>query len=195
MTKEMIVNYIINSNLINDAIKNIHKKNGYSIIFDDFKSFFHLQILEMKDEKLINAYNGGYIDWLCVKMLNNSTFPSSPLYRTYNTGVLYEENRNRNSNLEYSINLSYKEENRFVDNYEEDNYEEQMELLNKTLNKIYPKKDFIGSSDWYHYFLFNKYWIEDLTYKQIEAETKINYQSVRFSVMETLKQIKKEIKL
>lgn len=61
------------------------------------------------------------------------------------------------------------------------------------INKWFDKKEKEDKVWWYHRTLFEKYIYEDMTYRQIEKETKINHASIYNSIKQTIKLIGEEV--
>lgn len=88
MNKEQIINYIISNNIVENQLKFICNDSNY---FDDILQEIYLIILEYDEQKLINAYEHGYINAfissICRKMYNSKT---SKFYYKYKR---YDKNR------------------------------------------------------------------------------------------------------
>lgn len=161
------IDYIINSQRINLCINKI----SHPSLRDDFRQHFYQQILEMNPIKLTNAYTNGYLDYLCIRIINNQYNSKSSSFFKH-----YKSNFNRPHDDIDSINdLPYLEDNHSTI----DVMEEIMELLK--------------GRHYYHSHLWKMYYLKEMTYKQIEKETQINFQSVRKSVIKTNKWLHKKL--
>ena len=170
-----IFEYILISEKINDCIARIPSKYR-----DDFKQHFYVQMLEMKEDKVLNAYSNGYLDWLCIRVItnqyNSNTSSFYNLYRDYNkptTGYIQFEDVNESDIV-----------------YVNDNLEKQGEDLNKFKNI----EKLLNDRHFYHKQLWYMYYIEEMSYRDIEKQTGINFQSVRSSVLKTNEYIKNNFK-
>jgi len=195
MNRNNVINYIINSYPINEAIYKIYYKDKSKIYIDtvdDFKNHFYIQIYEMKEDKLIKAYKEGYLDYLCVRILSNQNKNTSSFFKSYRTGIGWTDNKEM-INSEHLNNLNTSEQFEF-------STDSKLSAIEEAIKEIYPMRECIGSNDWYHYTLYKLYYYgtEDengnlsgtLTYKKIEEITNINYLTVRTSVMATTEKIK-----
>ena len=133
---------------------------------EDFKSFIIDNLLD-KPDKLIKAYEEGWVDFYIWRIIANQYYSTtSPWYRKY----LIKEN--------VMIDVAEGEPEVSID-------EESV------LNQI---KSILNRQHWYNRTLFEMYYFEKLTYKKIEEKTGINYISVRRTVMKTLENVKTQIK-
>jgi hypothetical protein len=175
--REKIIEYIIESPRITQAIRNICP----GILHDDFQSHFYLQILTMKPEKLIKAYESGYLDFLCIRIMTNQfNSKSSSFFKIYKGSQAIEI-------IDWDTALRY-------NNIPDDEYIETKEYkLEDVIKDVLPKHKHIGTGDWYDYELYNLYFYKNLTYQKIEKMTGINFRSVSLSVRKTVKKIKEYI--
>lgn len=193
MTKNDIVVYIMRSDLINSAINNICPPK----FRDDFKSHFYLQLLEMKETKLQRAWNGGWLDWLCVRILSNQmNSNTSSFWKIYRNGGFAGEkkvysqaelNEFREAHKDEWRPLSYEGYFTLIDDGEENI--ERLELIEFRRSMIIDK---LNGRHFYHRHLFLLH-LDGMTYRQIEKETGISYQSVRLSIIATTDWLKKGI--
>ena len=134
---------------------------------EDFKSFIMDNLLD-KPEKLVKAYNEGFIDYYIWRIISNQYYStSSPWYRKFT--------------IKDNIMVDIPEDEPEVSIDEE-----------SVLNQI---KNILNRTHWYNRVLFEMYYFEKLTYQKIQEKTGINYISVRRTVMKTLEDIKKQIKV
>jgi hypothetical protein len=174
MTQNEILLQIINDKDIQSIISKIAPKND----IDSFRQTFYEQVIHLSPKKLNDAISKNYLKYLLIKILDNQANHSSPYYKeTHNLGLpksitTYE--------LFDSINLLCPEEY----NIEEDKlYEDRLIIVDEYLKTIH----------WYHKTLFNLY-REGNSYKEISALTEIDYQSVRLSILKTIRGLKEYIK-
>ena len=150
-----------------DTVKNMFLKVK-SKDRDEFKSFI-LDILIDNCDKLTLAYKEGWIDYYIWRIISNQYYSNtSPWYRKHVVKDYFQTD--------------------IPDMIDEEENEIDTE---KVIEKI---KEILKRKHWYDATLFNLYYFENMTYKQIEEATKINYIAVRRSVMKTLDDVKKQIK-
>lgn len=136
---------------------------------DEFKSFI-LDILIDNLEKFCLSYREGWIDYYIWRIISNQYYSNtSPWYRKH---VIKDYS---------SIEIP--------DIFDEDEDEVDTELV---VEKV---KDIIKRQHWYNRTLFEMYYFEKMTYKQIEKETGINYIAIRRAVMKTLGDVKKQLSI
>jgi len=161
--------------MLNDALIYFHESETVKNMFlkiksnqrEDFKSFIMDNLLD-KPEKLIKSYNEGFIDYYIWRIIENQYYSTtSPWYRKF----LIKDN----------IMIDIAEDEPEVNIDEESVLEQVKNILKRT--------------HWYDRVLFEMYYLEKMTYKQIESKTGINYISIRRTVMKTLENVKKQIKM
>lgn len=171
----MIFEYILISDRINDCLSKIPSKYR-----DDFKQHFYTQILYMKESKVIEAYSNGYLDWLCIKVISNQyNSITSSFYK------LYKDYRQPSIG---SPSLDEIDESNLT--YVEDDVDSQIQttVSFNTIEKL------VNNRHYYHKQLWYMYYIEEMSYRDIEKQTGINFQSVRSSVLKTNEYIKNNFK-
>lgn len=166
---------------------------------DDFRSHFLLQLMEMKETKLQQAWNNGWIEWLCVKILSNQmNSNTSSFWKIYRNGGFngdrkvilqsdYEGIRNDYKEQESSNPISY--EGAFGHDTSDDDIE-RLELIELKRDRII---EALNGRHYYHRHLFILH-INGMTYRQIEKETEISYQSIRLSILSTIEWLKNNLK-
>ena len=163
--------------MINQALIYFHDSDTIKNMFlkikskdrDEFKSFI-LDILIDNCDKLILAYQEGWIDYYIWRIISNQYYSNtSPWYRKHIIKDYYETD----------IPDIIDEEVNDVD-------------LEKIIIEV---KTIIRKMHWYDRTLFEMYYFDKMTYKKIESETGINYIAVRRSVMKTLQNVKKQLKV
>lgn len=81
MTKNLILDNLWRSSLIDDMIWNI--TNGHHLK-DDLKTELFIILCEMPDSKIINAYKGKWLNYLCVNIITKQwKSKTSPFYKKY----------------------------------------------------------------------------------------------------------------
>ena len=161
--------------MLNDALIYFYESETIRNMFlkikshhrEDFNSFI-MDILIDNPDKLIKAYEEGWIDFYIWRIIANQYYSTtSPWYRKY----LIKEN----------IMIDVPEEDIETSVDEE-----------SVLNQV---KEALKRTHWYNRTLFEMYYFEKLTYQKIQEKTGINYISVRRTVIKTLEDIKKQINL
>ena len=169
--KDNIYNYIINSDNINTGLNNIVNNKG---LFDDFKQHFYLQILQMNEEKLIKAYLGGYLDWLCIKIILKQ-------WRSKNSSFFYQYKK---GNIENDVLDLRDLKNEDVDIIDFD-YNKAEKILEEKQEKWIDKQ--------YHMTLFKLYFKEGYNYAEISRMTKIHQNTISTSIERSVDYIKSKI--
>ena len=169
--KNTIAEYIYTSKLINEVLINVISEQ----YIDDFKSHFILQVYNIKDEKLQMLIDKNCIDYYCLKIITNQWYNrSSTFWQTY---------------IHNSIDYSY-EKNISEEEYTEEVYNKQMNMINKLLDKQY---DTLIINQYYK-TLFELYYFKGLKLKEIEKLTQINLKTVHRAISKTKKYIEEKIK-
>jgi len=182
MNKTKIIEWVYNNAAIDQAIKRIVKP----IYYDDFKSHLILQMMEQDEDKLIKLYNKNELIYFTVSIiLNQWRSNSSSFWKIYrNNGFSGKHNPIKYTDLEPNKEIS-------------DDFDDLMKIdlikLNNTVKSLLNKQydDFLINE--YHKRLFIMYYFENKTYRQIQKDTEINFITVRRSVIDTLKYVKKNI--
>lgn len=180
--KDKIILYVWN----NKAINNFLKKRINSNHYDDFKSELIMILYNMKEEKLFKAYEEGYIDLLVYRIIHTQWKSGTSEYaRKYKKNICIPSD---NEILDYNVSnedwsVIYDIDNQeFLNGYKEYFY-----------SKIDKVKDELLHINPYDAYVFNLYYFEDMTYKEIGEKTKINYVTIRQMVIRTLEKIIKKI--
>jgi DNA-directed RNA polymerase specialized sigma24 family protein len=134
----------------------------------EFKSFI-LDILLDNDEKLIKAYEGGWIDFFIWRIIANQYFSTtSPWYRKH----LIKD---------YTM-IDIPEI------IEEDDSIQEDVIIQKV-------KDILRRTHWFNRKLFEMYYFDKMTYQEIQIKTGIGYTAVRRAVTKTLEDVKKQLNI
>jgi hypothetical protein len=170
-----VINQLIESEEVNELINKIEPKE----LRGDFKGHLYLTLIDYDKEKILKARREGYLNKLIGRIII-SQFKSntSDFYRIYRNqgfrkGIIF-------------INPILSNENEQIE------YEETREEW--IIDKVEEINNILRSREYYHTTLFRMYFFDDMTYQQIEKMTGINFQSVRISVLKTIKFIKQRIK-
>lgn len=89
MTKNLILDNLFRDPLIDDMIWNI---TGGHELKDDLKSELFLILMEMSDSKIVGAWEGKWLNYLCVNILTKQwRSNTSPFYKKYRKSRTNEE--------------------------------------------------------------------------------------------------------
>lgn len=182
---------VMENELIQSAIRNICPH----MLRDDFTQHFYIQLLEMREDKLIAAWEGGYIEWLCVRILSNQMGNRSSFWKMFrNSGNPSTEKKVFGEDWGFQTNFWDKERLEVGLQYKipiddsEENIERLIELEIKRDTVILA----LNSRHYYHRHLYLLH-LDGMTYKDIHRETGISYQSVRLSILATTEWLKNNI--
>lgn len=185
MTKSEILTSIYNNKLLNDAIKNIVAPKDY----EDFRSHFLLQVSELPEAKLITLWKRNELDWYCLKIMTNQyKSKTSTFHKLY-----------RNGGLPGSSELHFLD----IEDYLKDKVIADIKTQHGPDPQVIKKQVLILLEcqydnpivNNYHKSLFKLYYFDDLTLKQIELKTSINFNAVSRSVRKTKAYLKTKIKI
>lgn len=186
----MILKYIFNNKMLNDAITNV-VDDKYR---DDFKAHFHLQVAEFSEIKLTDLYNRRVIDWVCLKIITNQwKSTSSSFYKIYRNGgfagdkIVRLESEFINNDDEDRLE-KVADDDEYIEPIDDKEVIEEMKLL-----LDYQYEDFLVNQ--YHKTLFEMYYFDDLTLKEIEKLTDIDFNAISRSVRRTKTYLKTKIKI
>lgn len=85
MKKAEIIEALYKSPVIDDIIWNI---TGGNSLAEDLKSELFLILLEMPEIKIVNAYEGKWLNYLCINIIKKQwSSGTSPFYKKYKKGV------------------------------------------------------------------------------------------------------------
>lgn len=185
MNKNEIIESIYTNKLLNEAIDNIVIFKRYR---EDFKSHFILQIMNIKEERLIGLYNRREIDWFCLRVMTNQWKSKTSTF-----WKIYRNNGFGNDNI-----LQYTDD--VYGELKEEEKEEENNIFTKTESEIEKevKKILMNQYDeflinQYHKKLFEMRHFDKMTIKQISEKTDIHYRAVLRSIHKTEKYIKNKI--
>ena len=166
---------------------------------EDFKSFLLLQLAELKPTKLIESYENGYIDWLCLSIINaQSKSRSSRWNRLYEVipqvqlqeaeelvGILPSRST---SLVEIDTSSIYEEGDLDIadefsdplideeDAQENIKYHTKSQDLSRRINSI------VNTFPFYSKELWRLRHAEGLTMREISRKTGINYNSIYYNL-------------
>lgn len=181
LNKTIILEKVYTNKMLNDAIRNIVDWRYR----EDFLSHFILQIANTKEDKLIQLYERGQLDWFCLRVMTNQwKSKNSTFWKIYRNNGFSGKNlidftdEEVSEDIEDDIN-----ELALVD---EDILKQKIKLL---LTEQY--EDFYANQ--YHRTLFELYYFEKKNLRQISEQTDIKINSISRSIRKTKKYLKNKI--
>lgn len=161
MDKNKLISMLSNNKNIDSYIKNISND------FNELKSDLMYQLLKISEEKLLNAYNNDYIEYMCFKICKRIKYgnikDSEFFYKKQNI----EDISNRDVQTD---NTTYRYD--LLDIIEED----------------------VKNLHWYSKTLFNMYYVDGYNYREISEKTGINIKSISHNINNTKKNLKNKYK-
>jgi DNA-directed RNA polymerase specialized sigma24 family protein len=177
---------------------------------EDFKSFLLLQLAELKPAKLIDSYENGYIDWLCLSIINaQSKSRSSRWNRLYE--VIPQQNLQEDEELvgilpsratslvEIDTSSIYEDgdldiADEFSDPLiDEEDAQENIKYHTKSQDLSRKINSMVNTFPFYSKELWRLRHAEGLTMREISRKTGINYNSVYYNLRKSERQVKNEL--
>jgi len=157
--------------LYNDKSIEIYCKNLDFYNWEELKSELIMQLYKMNESKLIDYYNTNCLTYVCftiIKRIKYGTISDTGLFST------------KDDNLE------------FIDDfYKNVSIEETSTVISE---EIWNKLEFeLRNLHWYSKVLFEMYYLQKMTLKQISEKTGINLKSVHYSIKQTRLKLKKKL--
>ena len=196
-----------------DTSQTIKKMIGVHLpreVKEDFKSFLLLQLAELKPSKLIDSYENGYIDWLCLSIINaQSKSRSSRWNRLYE--VIPQQNLQEDEELcgilpsratslvEIDTSSVYEDgdldiADEFSDPLvEEEDAQENIKYHTKSQDLSRKINSMVNTFPFYSKELWRLRHAEGLTMSEISRKTGINYNSVYYNLRKSERQVKNEL--
>lgn len=140
-----------------------------SICYNDWqelRSEFIVQILKVEESKLATADRGGFLEYLCFKIIKRIT-----LGNIKDTGIFNKKSKGW-------VELDGMD------------IEVESEEFSARLNEIW---EIVDSSHWYDKILFKAYFSEGLNYRQISEKYGINAKSIYYAVNKMKNKIKSNL--
>ena len=169
MSKHKIIEAIYNDS----AYRNVCRNIASLALFEDLYHEVIINLLELPDDKIQDAYERKYLKFLFVKIAHNSwNSKHSPFYRKY-----------RHNDETESIDLL-----RGLESGEDPDLEIKEETFQDFTQEI---KDKIEALDWYDKTLLKLY-IDIGEFRKISVMTGIKYGAVQYTIQKTIKKLKLE---
>lgn len=157
MDKNEIIIYIQNSMEIETYCKSIRPLD-----WEELKSELILQLFDMKENKIILAYRGNFLEYLCFKIIKRISYGTIK-----STGIFYKNNIVLTDDIFPEI----------IDN-------------NEDLERISRIWEIVEREHWYQKILFTDYYKKGMTLKQISDKYGINIKSVFYAISRLKNKIK-----
>lgn len=169
MNKSSIIELIYSDKAYKQVCRNIGSKDLYEDLFHEVI----INLLELPEEKIIEAKEKKYLKFLFVKIAHNSwNSKHSPFYRKY-----------RHNEETESIDLL-----RGLDNGEDLELHIKEDIYQTFTQDL---KDKIEALDWYDQTLLKLY-IDIGEFRKISVMTGIKYGAVQYTIQKTIKKLKLE---
>jgi len=136
--------------------------------WEELKSQLIIQLLKMKEEKLMNAYNKNYMEYMCFVICKRIVYG-----RVKGSGTFYMKKKNESLEEGWGWDI-------IDDNYNENFYLDDIESE-------------VNKEHWYDKILFNEYYKEGYNYREISEKYGINIKSISYTINKTKKKIKKRV--
>ena len=183
MTKNEILEYVYKNKMLADAIKNIVSDKNHH---DDFRSHFLHQVCEISESKLIHYYGIRALDWYCLKIIENQwKSKTSSYYKIYRNGGFSGERVVQLVDYEVGTNLEDVSEVNELDAY----------VVKESITDLLKEQYENFMINQYHQTLFQLYYYDEMTLKEIEKLTGINFNAVSRSIRKTKSYLKNKIKI
>lgn len=155
----------------NDKSIEIYCKNLDFYNWEELKSELLIQLFKMNESKLTDYYKKNCLTYVCftiIKRIKYGTISDTGLFST------------KDENLEFMDD--------FYKNVSISDVPEQ--ISEETYNKLESE---LRNLHWYSKILFEMYYNDKLTLKQISEKTGINLKSVHYSIKQTRLKLKKKL--
>jgi hypothetical protein len=136
--------------------------------WEELKSQLIIQLINMKEDKLMNAYDKKYMEYMCFVICKRIVYG-----RVKGSGMFYMANRT--SSLDEGYGWDIIDETYVTNPY--------LDMIEAEVNKEH----------WYDKILFNEYYKDGYNYREISEKYGINIKSIAYTINKTKKQIKKRI--
>jgi RNA polymerase sigma factor (sigma-70 family) len=169
MTKSKIIEGIYKD----PAYRNVCRNIASPALFEDLFHEVIINLLELSDEKIIEAKEKKYLKFLFVKIAHNSwNSKHSPFYKKY-------RHNDSTESIDLIIGL-------------ESNLDADLEVKEQVFQEFTQEvKDSIDSLNWYDQTLLKLY-IDIGEFRKISVMTGIKYGAVQYTIQKTIKKLKLE---
>jgi len=161
MTKDEIIVMVYKSSTVIKYCRAIHPE------YEELKSQLIIQLINMKDNKLFDAVNNNYLDYLCFVICKRIVAG-----RVKDSGMFYLPKNHLSIQEGWGIDVSIEEErNDYIDDIEA----------------------IVNNGHWYDKTLFNYHYKQGYKLREIAEMTGINLKSIAYTIKKTREKIKKEL--
>ena len=145
---------------------------------EDLYQHLFLTLCEKEDQKIIEAYDKKYLEFLCISIMqNNYHSVTSPFYKINRHNISYDE-----LHEQHAASIP-------------DNESEIFEHLENYELKIKPIEDYINqqvTQDNFYKITLVRQWANGDSYRTIAKKTKIPMKSIAVAIQTALKEIKEK---
>lgn len=159
MHREQILNDMVNNPMYNDILDNIIGNDRNA---EDIKADIWLMIFELKEEKLLEAYNKKYLKYLFIRIVTNQ-YKSS-------TSYVYKKYKKEKFDREYDIYNVDREEEEYDEGLDMENFIRDCKSL------TYIERELL--SIYYQLFSYRTVEKKKVSYRSIGKEYNISYVTV-----------------
>lgn len=161
MTKDDIIVKVYYSETVVKYCRAIHPE------YEELKSQLIIQLLDMKDNKLFDAVNNNYLEYLCFVICKRIVAG-----RVKGSGMFYLAKNHLSLEEGYGADITIEEER--------NDYLEEIDNIVNTLH-------------WYDKTLFNYHYKMGYKLREIAEMTGINLKSIAYTIKKTREKIKREL--
>lgn len=136
--------------------------------WEELKSQMMMQLMKMKESKLLEAHSNGYLEYLCFTICKRIIYGNIS-----GTGIFYKSSR--------SVSM---DESLVPEIADFDAADDRLDLIESILS----------TKHWYDKTLFNYHYKDGYKLREISEMTGINMKSIAYTIDKTRKEIKKKIK-
>lgn len=173
MDKATIISDLSKSDKIRKAAYRIA---GSNIIYKDLYQHLFLVLCELPEAKILDAYEKKYIDFLCIKIMQNN-------YHSLSS----------NFAVEYKIHTVTDDLRDDMATYNIEHEAEQMEAMIADNERFCKVHEYLNQPITQHNFFritLLRMWNDGLSYRKISAKTKIPMKSVALAIQTAIKELK-----
>lgn len=161
MNKDDIIVMVYNNETVIKYCRAIHPE------YEELKSQLIIQLINMKDNKLFDAVNNNYLEYLCFVICKRIVAG-----RVKDSGMFYLAKNHLSIQEGWGIDVCIEEErNDYIDDIE----------------------NIVNTLHWYDKTLFNYHYKQGYKLREIAEMTGINLKSIAYTIKKTREKIKKEL--
>jgi hypothetical protein len=161
MNKDEIIVMVYTNDAVIRYCRAIHPE------YEELKSQLIIQLINMKEIKLLNAVNNNYLEYLCFVICKRIVAG-----RVKDSGMFYLNKNHLSIQEGYGVDVSIEEE--------KNDYIDEIEAI-------------VNNQHWYDKTLFNYHYKQGYKLREISEMTGINLKSIAYTIKKTRDKIKKEL--